>query len=351
MGDYVVPSQTVGGAAPPADVAGGGAGSYEAATTYTLPNFVGELFSLIPAQVPFLSMMGGLTGGMSVKSTEFTWQVEDNVAASATAQALEGADPGAIHIARQEVKNVVEIHQEGVNISYSRQGATGMVADNGATLANFQPLGTNPVGAEVGHQLALKINKIARDVESSFLLGTYANTGANATPGTDERRTRGIFEAINTHEFAGPFAGAAALRTGINTMLTQMYENEDSIAPLIQPVIFVNGTVKVLLSEAYSNSGGLADRSRTVGGVNIETLVTDFGTFGVVLDRYVPNDRLLLADMSVIAPCFLEIPGKGHFFTEPMAKTGAYDRAQIYGEIGLQYGPEQYHGYLDGITA
>jgi hypothetical protein len=37
---------------------------------------------------------------------------------------------------------------------------------------------------------------------------------------------------------------------------------------------------------------------------------------------------------------FLEVPGKGHFFAEPLAKTGAKDRVQLYGEVGLQYGNE-----------
>lgn len=84
--------------------------------------------------------------------------------------------------------------------------------------------------------------------------------------------------------------------------------------------------------------------------MNVETIITDFGTFGIVLDRYMPTDALLLADMSVVAPCFMPIPGKGHFFTEPLAKTGAYDRVQLYGEVGLEYGPEQFHGKIVTIT-
>jgi hypothetical protein len=46
----------------------------------------------------------------------------------------------------------------------------------------------------------------------------------------------------------------------------------------------------------------------------------------------------------------MPIEGKGHFFTEPLAKTGAYDRVQIYGELGLEYGPEQFHGKIVDIT-
>jgi hypothetical protein len=64
-----------------------------------------------------------------------------------------------------------------------------------------------------------------------------------------------------------------------------------------------------------------------------------------------PTNVLGLFDMSVVAPCFLPIPGKGHFFTEPLAKTGAFDLVQIYGEIGLKYGPEQFHGQITAIPA
>ncbi len=320
------------------------------ATTYELPNFVGELFSLIPAQTPLLSMSGGLTGGKSVLAKEFTWQVEDNVGATVNAVSLEGADPVPNAIIRQEVKNVVEIHQEGVTISYTRQaaiGATGAggdaLGDNaGYAIESAQILGNQPVTSEVSHQLALKINQIARDVELTFLSGVYANPVDNATV----RKSQGVLTAIVIHDTAF----TTDIRTSLNAMLAGMYEDEEKVAPLIQPVLFMNGTTKTQLSLEYTNNLGLADRSRTIGGVNVETIVTDFGTFGVVLDRYMPLDEIALLDMSVIAPCFLAIPGKGHFFTEPLAKTGAFDIFQIYGEIGLEYGPEQFHGKISSIV-
>ena len=333
MADYTVPST-------PTTVA--------PATTFELPNFVGELFSLIPAQTPFLSMIGGLTGGKSVMTKEHTWQVTDNVAATANATALEGADPTPNAIIRQEVKNVLEIHQESVQISYTKQAAIEQLGAGGAGTGaqysiNAAPiLGNQPVRGEIPHQLALKINQIARDVELSMLTGVYAYPVDNLTA----RDMRGILTASTTHSAAF----ATDLRTSLNAMLVGMYEVETDIAPLINPVIFVNGTTKTQLSIEYTNNLGLADRSRTIGGVNVETIVTDFGTFGVVLDRYMPTDVLALLDVSVCAPCFLPIPGKGHFFTEPLAKTGAYDHVQIYGEIGLEYGPEQYHGQVTGIV-
>ena len=340
MADYTVPSAPV---------------TVAPVTTYDAPNFVGELFQLVPAQTPVLSMSGGLTGGKSVQAKEFTWQVTDNEAAAVDAQKLEGGDPTDKAIIRQEVKNVVEIHQESVNISYSKQaavsylGATDVAPSagpgTGSDVAPARILGNQPVQGEIPLQLALKINKIARDVEKSFLYGIYANPTDNLTA----RATRGVLTAVaaGTHTQAY----ATSIRNSLNLLLAGMYENELTVAPLINPVLVMNGTVKTWLSMEYSNNLGLADRSRTIGGVNVETIVTDFGTFGVVLDRYMETDQIALLDMSVIAPCFMPIPGKGHFFSEPLAKTGAYDRVQLYGEIGIEYGPEQYHGLITDIVA
>ena len=333
MADYTVPST-------PTTVA--------PATTFELPNFVGELFSLIPAQTPLLSMSGGLTGGKSVMTKEFVWQVEDNVAATVNKARVEGDDPAPNAIIRQEVKNVVEIHQEGVSISYTKQAAISQLGAGGAgtgaqyTIVPAPILGNQPVTSEVSHQLALKINQIARDVELSFLSGVFSYPLDNATV----RTTRGVLTSITIHDQAF----TTDIRTSLNALLAGMYEDEEKVAPLIQPVLFMNGTTKTKLSIEYSNNLGLADRSRTIGGVNVETIVTDFGTFGVVLDRYMPLDEIALLDMSVISPCFLAIPGKGHFFTEPLAKTGAFDIFQIYGEIGLDYGPEQFHGKINTIV-
>ena len=45
-------------------------------TTFNLPNYVGELYALTPADTPFLSAIGGLTGGGMTTATEVEWQDE-----------------------------------------------------------------------------------------------------------------------------------------------------------------------------------------------------------------------------------------------------------------------------------
>ncbi len=54
--------------------------------------------------------------------------------------------------------------------------------------------------------------------------------------------------------------------------------------------------------------------------------------------------------MDVIAPVFQPVPEKGNFFVEELAKTGAGSRYQIFGQVGLDHGPEWYHCKFTGIS-
>ena len=45
--------------------------------SFNLPNYVGELFNVSPTDTPLLSAIGGMTGGISVSSKQFTWQTTD----------------------------------------------------------------------------------------------------------------------------------------------------------------------------------------------------------------------------------------------------------------------------------
>jgi hypothetical protein len=77
---------------------------------------------------------------------------------------------------------------------------------------------------------------------------------------------------------------------------------------------------------------------------------TDFGTLNIVVERALPKDCIAAVSMEVVDPVFLSIPNKGVLFEEQLAKTGASDKSQIYGEIGLKYGAEHCHGVLRGLA-
>src|SRR5690606_3471702 len=308
-------------------------------TTYNLPNYVGELFAASPEDTPLLSSIGGLTGGRSVNSVVFEWQYYDLRDAADDRQRQEGADaPAATARVRGTESNVVEIHQEAVEVSYTKQAATGQ---RGAGSTAVQ-LGSTAIPAdELAWQLAQQFKQIARDVEKTFITGTYARPASETELGGEVRRTRGLLEAITTNaETADELTEEAVLD------LFQSVWEAGGIQVGETRTVIVNATLKRQLTKIFIKDASYAESSRNVGGVNLQTFETDFGRANIMLNRYMPADTLVVASLEDLAPVFLEIPGKGHFFAEPLAKTGSADRVQIYGEVGLEYGHEARHGKL-----
>lgn len=301
-------------------------------TTFNLPNFVGELFAITPTETPFLSAIGGLTGGLRTNTKEFAFQNYELPAAKQPIDNLEGQDaPAPTEIDRDQVTNVVQIFHETLEISYTKQAATG-------NISGLSILGNQPVMDEVDWQTQRKLEVIARDIEYTFLNGTYSNPATNTSPG---RQTRGMLEAISTNVVDG--SASSDFKAALNELLLTMYNNGAPFGS--NTVIIVNGYQKQQISAAY----GYAPEDRNIGGVNINQIETDFGRFGVMLNRYMPADTVLVADLSVCAPVFLEIPGKGFLFREELARTGAAFKYQIYGEIGLEHGPETFHGKIENL--
>ena len=139
------------------------------------------------------------------------------------------------------------------------------------------------------------------------------------------------------------------LTTGaVDDLLQSIYDNGgmDDTTTLL-----VNSSGKRALSAAYAAAyGKFVESSRNLAGVNVTQIETDFGRVNIMLNRYVPKHQIVAVQLGQCAPVFLEVPGKGHFFAEPLAKTGSSDDVQLYGEVGLAYGNEKAHGLLSGIA-
>jgi hypothetical protein len=312
-------------------------------TTYNLPNYHGRLFEVSPTATPFLSMIGGINGAKTIHSKTWEWQTIGVRSASNNNVAAEGAAaPTASEQARSNVFSVTEIHHSKIDISYSKQAATAQYAGQ-----NVGPEFDDAVIAEVQLQIDQELKAIGLDLEKSFLSGVYQLP----TDNNSNRQTRGILSAITTNLCTG---SGAALTTAMieTTLLKSMWDHG---APLDQDntVFICDSESAGYINKLYSTSSSLSapTRDRTIGGMAIKTITTIFGTFGVVMDRSMPAKTLLVADLSVCFPVFTEVPNKGILFTEPLAKTGSSDPYQIYGEIGLEYGPEIYHGALVSYAA
>jgi hypothetical protein len=307
-------------------------------TTFNLPNFVGDLFNVSPEDTPLLSVIGGLTGGREAFDKTFEWQFYDLRNADASRQRVEGANaPTAEERVRANAENVLEIHQEAVSISYTRL-AVGNRGGYGSTAR-----GTSPVVDEMAWQMEQQLKQVARDIELTFITGTYAKPADNATP----RKTRGLLEAITTNVID---LSAAALTEGDVNDLFQLAYDGGGMQEGETRTLVVGSGMRRQLTKIFIKDLSLTPDSRTVGGVSLQTIITDFGTANVMLDRYMPAGTVVAASLEELAPRFLSVPGKGHFFWEPLAKVGAAENSQLYGEIGLEYGNQRKHAKIVNAT-
>lgn len=306
-----------------------------AGTVWNLPNYSGELFTADLVNTPFLSMIGGLTGGVMTSNFEFPVDSEyahESITQETITETESLAAVAAISYVRSQVKNVTQIFMETVDISYVR-------ASNQGRLSGINTVGANnPVISEKDWQIAKALECIARKVEWHFLQGTYAIAGDAGQP----NQTRGMIEAcdVNTVD-----ASSATLSKALmDALLLEMFNNG---AMFRNPVIFCGGFQKQKLSDIY----GYAPEDRSVGGVNIKQIETDFGNIGIANPhRFMPAGTLLIADMSVIQPVFQPVPGKGNLFYEDLARVGASEKGQIFGQIGLNHGPKFAHGTLTSLA-
>lgn len=312
------------------------------ATTFEAPNYVGELYNISPMDTPFLAMMGGLAAqggslGEMTTSTTFQWQEEDLRDPETDRQRLEGADaPAAEGRKRTNVTNVVEIHQEAITTTYTKQAAIGQFS--GANIT-----GTNPVTDEHAHQVSLALKAKARDVEKTFITGTYQSPSDNSTP----RQTRGLLAAITTNATA---AGAASLTDKMLLDTMQAIFDAGGIQETETRTIMAPPVQKRWLTKRFVTDRGFEETQRTVGGVRVSTILTDFGECNVVVNRWMPTDTIAIVSMEDCTPVYLLIPGKGFLFVEPLARTGATYKDQLYGEVGLKYGNERKHGKITGLA-
>ncbi|WP_026923296.1 SU10 major capsid protein [Glycomyces arizonensis] len=388
-------------------------------TVYNLPNYTGILHQLTPGDTPFFSAIGGLSGGGQTSSDEFEWQDFDLRSAGQNV-ALEGADaPTPTNRVRANRTNIVQIQHDSVGVSYSK-----LAADQQKAGVNNNA--TNPVTNELDWQVEQKLKEMVRDIEYSFIRGTYQKPTDNTTP----RKTRGLLAAITSNvitlDAEAAQTGAAAESTDLITLTThgltagdQIVMTASAAAPLtvgttyyvledglttgvfkvsavkngpavditadgsvswtkvtvtltkdhvdsvcqlaydnggIQEnataTIMVNSGLKRAVTAAYSSEGYVTKELQgNVGGVTVDRINTDFGPLNVMLNRHMPASQLAIVSMEQCMPVYRETPGKGHFFAEALAKTGANEKTQLYGEVGLMPGNEMAHGKIVNLKA
>ncbi len=100
-------------------------------TLWGLPNYTGELFTADMVATPFRSMIGGLTGGQMTENFEFATDSEyahESISQETITETESVAGVTPVNFVRDQSKNVTQIFQEEVLLTYVKQANGGRLS-------------------------------------------------------------------------------------------------------------------------------------------------------------------------------------------------------------------------------
>lgn len=307
------------------------------ATSFGVLNYSGMLFNKGNTRCPLSSIIGGRA--KTTNHVEFVTGQEYTTAGGTQPAISETASltaPEATVVTRTQKTNVTQIFQETVGISYGKMSNMGTLS--GINIANQQE---NPMN-ELDFQVAAKMQKVNRDIEFTFVQGTYNKATTDATI----NKTRGLTEAIESNVVA-----MASKPLGLWNIADGVKKVYEANAPQDGLVLWCDATTMFQINaDAVQNGLTVIPAAREINGIKLSSVVTPLGVVYLYLGEFLPKGTALLLNLDVISPVYQPVPGKGNFFLEQLAKTGAGEQYQLFGQIGLDHGPEWYHAKFTGIA-
>jgi len=307
------------------------------ATSFATLNYSGMLFNKGNVETPLSAVIGSRT--KITNHVEFVTGQEYTTAGGAQPAISEIASltaPDASIFTRAQNTNVTQIFHRSVGISYAKQSNMGTLSG-----VNIAQQTANPMN-ELDFQVAAHMIELNNDIEYTFVNGVYNK----ATSDTTINKTRGLVNAITSNTKA--MAGAPMTLWDIADMVKTVAESN---APYQNLTLWCDATTLFQINgDAVMNGLTIVPASRTLNGIAISSVLTPLGVVYLYLGKYLPAGTALLLNLGVLSPVIQPVPGKGNFFLEELAKVGAGAKYQLFGQIGLDHGPEWYHGKFTGIS-
>lgn len=314
------------------------------ATSFAVPNYSGMLFVKGNARTPFSTLIGA--NPLVTNHVEFTcgqfWQAK-----TGTQPAISETDsltaPQATVTTRTQKTNVTQIFQYSVDVSYGKMSNMGTLS--GINVANQQ---ANP-NSELDFQVAATMAQAEADIEYTLINGVYSKATTDATV----NKTKGLLAAIETNVVSGTTGTGndqvvSSLTWDLVTEALAKIHKQGGI--ISNYVLGVDSTAMIQLNKnAIDNKMTIVPASREINGLALNTIVTPLGTVALVLMDTLPAGTAVIFNPAMMHPVYQPVPGKGNFFLEPLAKVGASEKYQIFGQLGLDFGMEYLSAKITGI--
>jgi hypothetical protein len=303
------------------------------------------IYNISPMDTPFITGAGRGTAS----NTLFEWQ-KDELAAAAANQKKEGDDPASLAVSEPtKLQNYTQISEKAVQTSGTAE------AVDWAGRKSSQ-----------AYQLAKRAKEIKRDMEFMLTGEDVATVGASGTA----RKTAalnswlGDSTAGDSNIIDGP-TDAAVANAGTGTSV-KAPSTSDAVLTMsmvnncVEQIWKAGGSPDILMcrSDLKVKMSSLAgsvvadivsnhDKVSPAAAINsVDVIVTDFGTFKIVPNRFCLANQLYLLDFDYWSVDYLR-----PFQTETLAKTGDSIKQMMIAEYGLRGKNGQASGSVIGIKA
>ena len=310
----------------------------ETVQSFNCPNYSGLLYNKANTKTPFLNMISGnvkYTNSVEFVTGQYFSSEEGEIPEISETASLTA--PTASFVTRNQLSNVTQIFMDAVAISYAKQ--SNMATLSGVNLAGQS---ANPQN-ELDFQVARKMEKLKRSIEKTFIQGKFNK----ATSDTEVNKTRGMVEAITTNT---KNANGSKLDLWLVNDVVSLISNAGGE---IDNLIILLNSVNLLQLHGNAIELGMpvGKEYTTSYGIQVRDLILPVGTtVKLGLGEFIPEGTALVINPSVVGPVEQPTPGKGNFFLEELAKQGAGTKYQLFGQIGLDHGPEWYHGKITNLS-
>ncbi len=352
-----------------------------------------------PADAPFVEAMGGLDGGakkfrfVNFPHTKVEW-IEDTREPLAVGlnTAMNNSVTTAVLLAASA--NMVQVGQILLFADGAEQMWVSAVASDGVTLTVSRGYGGTTATAQVvANNTAIEILGIARleGAESHGLGYTVRSTNYNHTQimqrevkvsrsqnqisqyGIREEfdyqsnkaiphlmrliekgvykgtRSAGSSAAPRSFGGLGTFVTNNAINSGSAAVTQAKFENALKAAYLDggkPSKAFVSPSNMQVIKNFYDSANFLrVDTKEKTVGMTIEKIITPYGTVDLIMDRWAPDATIYILD-----PEHVGFITYYPFTSEPLAKTGDYQRGEVVGEFTLCVRMDKAHAVITTIA-
>ncbi len=227
--------------------------------------------------------------------------------------------------------------------------ATGASTSSKARLTNYTQImsktgavsGTQRKVTVVGGQdeYSFKMTQTMREwklgAESDLILQI---SGAGTS--TSARSMTGLIDAIQTNRVTGSATTVALRESDFNDLAQKIFESG-----AVADTCYVNGFNKRRISQFVTSNTRFLSVDSTLKN-RISVYEGDFGSFDIVLERYVPKTVGIMTKDSLFRKAWLRKP-----MTFPLAKRGDLDEFEIVGEWTLEYLNQRAGGILSAFAS